>query len=201
MSTQSHRYNSQRVVIVFKNCVGADHSASFHRRVALFFNIVEFWIIGRHSTASRNCSVTHRLLIFIVDLILSFRSQHIGTKGEDKTFGDSPNGFAHSRSKRSFKACNGAKCKEVPFFSTPWVEGDFLTLLDFPFSFHHTPNLGFWPTLAYSINHKSRGLWVMEKERSSFHQKNAAELVGKTRNYLGDSLSAVHRGYKGANKG
>ncbi|KAG5590131.1 hypothetical protein H5410_040645 [Solanum commersonii] len=30
---------------------------------------------------------------------------------------------------------------------------DFLTLLDFAFSFHHTPNLGFWPKLAIQTNH------------------------------------------------
>ncbi|WMV58818.1 hypothetical protein MTR67_052203 [Solanum verrucosum] len=32
-----------------------------------------FWITGWHSTASRNWSVIHRLLLFTVDLILSFR--------------------------------------------------------------------------------------------------------------------------------
>uniref|UniRef100_M1DAJ9 Uncharacterized protein n=1 Tax=Solanum tuberosum TaxID=4113 RepID=M1DAJ9_SOLTU len=79
----------------------ADHSASlveiidqlsdppfgrFHRCLALSFGIVVFWIIGRHSIASRNCSATRRLLLFTADLILSFRAQHTGTKGEDKTF-------------------------------------------------------------------------------------------------------------------
>ncbi|KAG5631692.1 hypothetical protein H5410_003409, partial [Solanum commersonii] len=48
-----------------------------HRRV---------WIIGRHSTASRNCSATRQLLFYTADLILSFRAQHTGTKVEDKTF-------------------------------------------------------------------------------------------------------------------
>ncbi|KAG5586967.1 hypothetical protein H5410_047401 [Solanum commersonii] len=81
--------------------VTTDHSASlveivdqlgdlpfgrFHRRLALSYNIVVFWIIRRNSTASRNCSVTRRLLFSTVDLILSFKAQHTGTKGEDKTF-------------------------------------------------------------------------------------------------------------------
>ncbi|KAG5595673.1 hypothetical protein H5410_036905, partial [Solanum commersonii] len=44
------------------------------------------WIIGRHSTASQNCSAIRRLLLFTADLILSFRAQHTGTKGEDRTF-------------------------------------------------------------------------------------------------------------------
>uniref|UniRef100_M1DHX0 Uncharacterized protein n=1 Tax=Solanum tuberosum TaxID=4113 RepID=M1DHX0_SOLTU len=76
----------------------ADHSASFveiadqlgnppfgrfHRCLALSFIIVVFWIIGRHSTASRNCSATRRLILFTADVILSFRAQHTG---EDKTF-------------------------------------------------------------------------------------------------------------------
>uniref|UniRef100_M1DLV5 Uncharacterized protein n=1 Tax=Solanum tuberosum TaxID=4113 RepID=M1DLV5_SOLTU len=79
----------------------ADHSASlveiadqlddppfgrFHRRVALSFIIVVFWISGRHSTASRNCSATRRLSFFTADLILSFRAQHTTIKVEDKTF-------------------------------------------------------------------------------------------------------------------
>ncbi|WMV24845.1 hypothetical protein MTR67_018230 [Solanum verrucosum] len=72
-----------------------DHSASlvgdlpfgrFHHRLALSFSIVVFWIIWRHSTASRNCSATRQLLLFTTDLIRSFRAQHTGTKGEDKTF-------------------------------------------------------------------------------------------------------------------
>ncbi|KAG5631206.1 hypothetical protein H5410_002923 [Solanum commersonii] len=82
-------------------CVAADHSASlvkisnqlgnppfgrFHRNLALSFIIIVFWIIGRHSTTSQNCSVTRRLLLFTADLILSFKAQHTGTKGEDKKF-------------------------------------------------------------------------------------------------------------------
>ncbi|KAG5610347.1 hypothetical protein H5410_021628, partial [Solanum commersonii] len=42
-------------------------------------------IIGRHSTALSNCSVIHRLLLFIVDLILSFKAQHTRAKDENKT--------------------------------------------------------------------------------------------------------------------
>ncbi|WMV37512.1 hypothetical protein MTR67_030897 [Solanum verrucosum] len=58
----------------------------FHCHLGLSFSIVVFWIIGRHSTTSRNFSATRRLLFFTADLILSFRAQHTGTKGEDKTF-------------------------------------------------------------------------------------------------------------------
>uniref|UniRef100_M1DYJ5 Uncharacterized protein n=1 Tax=Solanum tuberosum TaxID=4113 RepID=M1DYJ5_SOLTU len=53
-----------------------------HRRLALVFSIVMFWIIRRPSTASRNFSVTHRLLLFNTDFILSFRAQHFGIKSE-----------------------------------------------------------------------------------------------------------------------
>ncbi|WMV46649.1 hypothetical protein MTR67_040034, partial [Solanum verrucosum] len=82
-------------------CAATDHSGSlveiadqlgnppfgrFHRRLALSFNIVVFFIIGRHSTTSQNCSATRRLLLFTTDLILSFKAQHTRTKGEDKTF-------------------------------------------------------------------------------------------------------------------
>uniref|UniRef100_M1DD04 Uncharacterized protein n=1 Tax=Solanum tuberosum TaxID=4113 RepID=M1DD04_SOLTU len=58
----------------------------FHRRLALSFSIVMFRIIGRHSTTSRNCSATRRMLLFIANLIISFGAQYTGTKGEDKTF-------------------------------------------------------------------------------------------------------------------
>ncbi|KAG5572239.1 hypothetical protein H5410_062005 [Solanum commersonii] len=57
-----------------------------HHRLALAFSIVMFWIIGRHSTTSRNYLVIPQLLLFTFDLIRSFRAQHTGTKGEDKTF-------------------------------------------------------------------------------------------------------------------
>ncbi|KAG5600638.1 hypothetical protein H5410_032008 [Solanum commersonii] len=45
-----------------------------HRLSAFAFNIFAFWIIGRYSIALRNCSATRRLLIFITDLIFSFRA-------------------------------------------------------------------------------------------------------------------------------
>ncbi|WMV30229.1 hypothetical protein MTR67_023614, partial [Solanum verrucosum] len=35
----------------------------FHRRLALSFSIIMFWIIGRHSTTSRNCSATRQFLL------------------------------------------------------------------------------------------------------------------------------------------
>ncbi|KAG5595038.1 hypothetical protein H5410_036270, partial [Solanum commersonii] len=57
-----------------------------HRRLALAFSIVVFWIIRRHSTASQNFSATRHLFLFTANLILSFRAQDTGIKGEDKTF-------------------------------------------------------------------------------------------------------------------
>ncbi|WMV49713.1 hypothetical protein MTR67_043098, partial [Solanum verrucosum] len=69
-------------------CVAADHSTTLvgivdllgdspfgvvHRRLAPSFGIVVLWVIGQHSTTSRNFSVMHRLLPFSADLILSFR--------------------------------------------------------------------------------------------------------------------------------
>ncbi|KAG5605871.1 hypothetical protein H5410_027363, partial [Solanum commersonii] len=57
-----------------------------YRPLALAFDIIVFFIIRIYSNASRNCSVTCRLLLFTADLILSFKAQHIGTKGMDKAF-------------------------------------------------------------------------------------------------------------------
>ncbi|KAG5613711.1 hypothetical protein H5410_013535, partial [Solanum commersonii] len=56
-----------------------------HRLSVVAFSIFASWIFGQHITASRNCSVTRRLLLFTVDLILSFKALHTRTKGKDKT--------------------------------------------------------------------------------------------------------------------
>uniref|UniRef100_M1DI36 Uncharacterized protein n=2 Tax=Solanum TaxID=4107 RepID=M1DI36_SOLTU len=64
-----------------------------HRRIAPAFNIVVLWVIGRHGTTSRNFSSMRRLLPVFADLILSFRAQHTGTKGEVRPFGDSAGGL------------------------------------------------------------------------------------------------------------
>uniref|UniRef100_M1D842 Uncharacterized protein n=1 Tax=Solanum tuberosum TaxID=4113 RepID=M1D842_SOLTU len=52
------------------------------RLSSVAFNIFVSWIIGRCRTASRSPLVVRRLLLFIADLLLSFRAQHTGTKGE-----------------------------------------------------------------------------------------------------------------------
>uniref|UniRef100_M1DRX9 Uncharacterized protein n=1 Tax=Solanum tuberosum TaxID=4113 RepID=M1DRX9_SOLTU len=59
-----------------------------HRYLAPAFSIVVLWVIGRHGTASRNCSAMCRLLPLSADLIISFLAQHIGTKGEVRPFSD-----------------------------------------------------------------------------------------------------------------
>ncbi|WMV25098.1 hypothetical protein MTR67_018483, partial [Solanum verrucosum] len=64
-----------------------------HRRLDLAFSIIVLWVIGRHGTASWNFSVMGRLLLFSIDLILSFRAQPIGTKGKVRPFSDSPSGL------------------------------------------------------------------------------------------------------------
>ncbi|WMV30260.1 hypothetical protein MTR67_023645, partial [Solanum verrucosum] len=75
-------------------CVAANHSASLvgiadspfgvvHRRLALAYNIVLLWVIGRQGTTSRNCSEMRRLLLFTIDLLVSFRAPHTRAKGEN----------------------------------------------------------------------------------------------------------------------
>uniref|UniRef100_M1DXJ7 Uncharacterized protein n=1 Tax=Solanum tuberosum TaxID=4113 RepID=M1DXJ7_SOLTU len=64
-----------------------------HHRLAPAFSIVVLWVIGQHGTASRKCSAMRRLLPLSADLILSFRDQHTGTKGELRPFDDSPSGL------------------------------------------------------------------------------------------------------------
>ncbi|WMV18550.1 hypothetical protein MTR67_011935, partial [Solanum verrucosum] len=53
-----------------------------HRYLIATFCIVVLWAIGRYDTASWDFSAMRRLLPFFVDLILLFRAQHTGTKGE-----------------------------------------------------------------------------------------------------------------------
>ncbi|KAG5574121.1 hypothetical protein H5410_063887 [Solanum commersonii] len=72
--------------IEIANQLGDPPFGLVHRRLPLSFSIVVFWIIGRHSSTSRNCSAIHRLLLFTANLIFFFRAQHTGTKSKDKTF-------------------------------------------------------------------------------------------------------------------
>ncbi|WMV08890.1 hypothetical protein MTR67_002275, partial [Solanum verrucosum] len=53
-----------------------------HRFFALTFSKFKLCNIGRWSTASRNHSATHRLLMYLIDSIFSFRAWHTGTLGE-----------------------------------------------------------------------------------------------------------------------
>ncbi|WMV29854.1 hypothetical protein MTR67_023239 [Solanum verrucosum] len=64
-----------------------------HHCLAPSFSIVVLKVIGRHSTTSWNISAMRRLLPFFTDLILSFKAQHTGKKGEVRPFGDSPSGL------------------------------------------------------------------------------------------------------------
>jgi len=70
-------------------------------------------------------------------------------------------------------------------FSKPLLKGDFLTLLDFPLSFHHTPNLVFWTKLA--IPKKPHFTKVMgdcikrDHNCSSFFQENDKAQEGSSK--------------------
>ncbi|KAG5605717.1 hypothetical protein H5410_027209 [Solanum commersonii] len=53
-----------------------------HHLSALAFSKFKLYNFGRYSTASRNYFVTHQLLLYLADLIFSFRAWHTGTLGE-----------------------------------------------------------------------------------------------------------------------
>uniref|UniRef100_M1DR99 Uncharacterized protein n=1 Tax=Solanum tuberosum TaxID=4113 RepID=M1DR99_SOLTU len=53
-----------------------------HRLSTLAFNKFKFCNVGRWSTALRNRSATRRLLIYLADLIFSFRAWHTGILSE-----------------------------------------------------------------------------------------------------------------------
>uniref|UniRef100_M1DHU8 Uncharacterized protein n=1 Tax=Solanum tuberosum TaxID=4113 RepID=M1DHU8_SOLTU len=57
-------------------------SGSLHFCIA--FSKFKFCNVWRWSTASRNHSVTRRLLLYLSDSIFSFRAWHTGTLGETK---------------------------------------------------------------------------------------------------------------------
>uniref|UniRef100_M1DDK7 Uncharacterized protein n=1 Tax=Solanum tuberosum TaxID=4113 RepID=M1DDK7_SOLTU len=65
-----------------------------HHHLTPTFSLVVLWVIGWHGTASWNFSVMHRLLPFSADLILFFRDQYTGIKGEVSPFGDLPSGHS-----------------------------------------------------------------------------------------------------------
>uniref|UniRef100_M1D9E3 Uncharacterized protein n=1 Tax=Solanum tuberosum TaxID=4113 RepID=M1D9E3_SOLTU len=53
-----------------------------HRHLVPAYSIVVLWVIGQHGTVSGNCSAMRRLFPYSADLILFFKAQHTGTKGE-----------------------------------------------------------------------------------------------------------------------
>ncbi|KAG5590238.1 hypothetical protein H5410_040752, partial [Solanum commersonii] len=71
-------------LVEIADALGNSPFGLLHRLSAFSFSIFAFWIIGRYSIALRNCSATRRLLLFIADLIFSFKAQHSGTLGEFK---------------------------------------------------------------------------------------------------------------------
>ncbi|KAG5585776.1 hypothetical protein H5410_046210 [Solanum commersonii] len=80
------KYKSKTQLVGITDQLGNSPFGIVHSRVSLSLSIILFWIIRRHDTTSQSCSVTRRLLLFTTDLILSFKAQRTGTKGEDKTF-------------------------------------------------------------------------------------------------------------------
>uniref|UniRef100_M1DKM5 Uncharacterized protein n=1 Tax=Solanum tuberosum TaxID=4113 RepID=M1DKM5_SOLTU len=104
-SHRSRTFMFVRLQGLFKSSISAaaDHSASLvritdqlgdlpfgvvHPHLVPIFSIIVLWVIGWHGTASRRFSVMRRLLPFPPNLILFFRAQHTGTKGEVGPFGD-----------------------------------------------------------------------------------------------------------------
>ncbi|WMV49588.1 hypothetical protein MTR67_042973 [Solanum verrucosum] len=80
-------------LVVIADQLGDSPFGVVHRSLAPAFSIVVLCIIGRHGVASSNCSAMRRLLHFFTNLILFFRAQHTGIKGEVRSFGDSPSGL------------------------------------------------------------------------------------------------------------
>uniref|UniRef100_M1DXN8 Uncharacterized protein n=1 Tax=Solanum tuberosum TaxID=4113 RepID=M1DXN8_SOLTU len=97
---------------LFTICAAADHSASLveianqlddlpfgvnfsaMRRLILFSADLILSFRDQHTgTKGENFSAMRRLILFSADLILSFRDQHTGTKGEVRPFDDSPSGL------------------------------------------------------------------------------------------------------------
>ncbi|KAG5629124.1 hypothetical protein H5410_000841 [Solanum commersonii] len=91
-----------------------------HHLSSVAFSIFVSWIIGRCNTALRSRSAMRRLLFFTADLLLSFRAQHIGTKGKILT----------EDQKGLFKACNEAECKSMA--SVPEVASNGIAMPDPP---------------------------------------------------------------------
>ncbi|KAG5630996.1 hypothetical protein H5410_002713 [Solanum commersonii] len=90
----SRSTNHSSSLVKIANQLGDSPFGVVHRRLAPAFSIIMLWVIGRHGTALRNFSAMRRLLLFSTDLILSFRAQHTGTKGEVRPFGDLPRGLS-----------------------------------------------------------------------------------------------------------
>uniref|UniRef100_M1DLX1 Uncharacterized protein n=1 Tax=Solanum tuberosum TaxID=4113 RepID=M1DLX1_SOLTU len=81
------------LLVGIANQLGDSPFGVAHRRLTPAFSIVVLWVIGSHGTASRNFSEMRRLLPISAYLILSFKAQHTGIKGEVRPFGDLPSGL------------------------------------------------------------------------------------------------------------